>query len=71
MMKPILEEVKHSLGEQVKIIKVDVEKNIKAATTFQVNGVPTLVLFKDGKIIWRQSGVVQPSQLKSIILSNI
>lgn len=71
MMKPILEEVKAAIGEKAKIIKVDEEKNIKAASTYQVTGVPTLVLFRGGKIVWRNSGVVSSGQLKKIIESNV
>ena len=70
MMKPILEEVKTSVGEKVRIIKVDVDKAAHAASMYQISGVPTLILFKFGKIVWRQSGVVQPTQLKEIIEKN-
>jgi thioredoxin 1 len=69
MMKPILEEVKASMGDKVRIVKVDVEKNVNAAASFQVSGVPTLVLFKKGQLVWRQSGVVRPGPLKQIIES--
>ena len=57
MMSPILHEAKSELGE-VAIIKVDVDKNPQAAYEYQVQGVPTLILFKNGKALWRQSGVV-------------
>jgi thioredoxin 1 len=67
MMKPILEEVKSYFGSNVKIVKVDVDKNIQPASHYQVTGVPTLILFKEGKQVWRQSGVVAPSTLKQII----
>ncbi|RZK42134.1 MAG: thioredoxin [Pedobacter sp.] len=67
MMTPILDQVKSQIGDQATIIKVDVDKNRKAASAYNVQGVPTLILFKDGKQIWRQSGVVQPSQLKKVI----
>ena len=70
MMKPILDEVKSAVGDQAKIIKVDVDKNNSAAMHYQVSGVPTLILFKKGKIVWRQSGVVQPAMLKQIIQAN-
>ncbi len=70
-MAPILKDVKHQLDSQVKIIKVDVDKNPAAAQKFQVRGVPTLVLFKNGKLLWRQSGVVPAQQLVSIIKSHI
>jgi thioredoxin 1 len=67
MMSPILDQVAGELGDAVKIIKVDVDKNPQAAAHYQVQGVPTLILFKEGKTLWRQSGVVQASQLKSTI----
>lgn len=63
MMAPILEQVAGELGEKVKIIKVDVDRNPQAASHFQVQGVPTLILFKQGKTLWRQSGVMQAAQL--------
>ncbi len=66
-MQPILEDASRKLGDKVKIIKVDVDKNPAAANSYQVKGVPTLILFKDGKILWRQSGVVQTPQLLQII----
>lgn len=67
MMKPILEDCKSKLGDNVTILKVDVDKNPQAARTYQIKGVPTLMLFKNGNILWRQSGVVPSSQLVQII----
>ncbi len=67
MMKPILEELKNNLGEAVTIIKVDVDKNQQAAATYQIQGVPTLILFKNGQTLWRQSGVVPANTLQQII----
>jgi thioredoxin 1 len=67
MMKPILEQVKSELGDSATIIKVDVDKNKSAANAYKIQGVPTLIVFKHGKPMWRQSGVVQADQLKSII----
>lgn len=70
-MAPILEDVKKGLENELKIIKVDVDKNPGAAQKFQVRGVPTLILFKKGKLLWRQSGVVPANQLSTIIKNNI
>jgi len=70
-MAPILKDVKRALDSEVKIIKVDVDRNPQAAQKYQVRGVPTLILFKKGKLLWRQSGVVPANQLVSIIKSKI
>lgn len=67
MLSPILKEVKEDLGDAVKIIKIDVDKNQELASNFQVRGVPTMILFKNGKQKWRQSGVLQKNELISII----
>lgn len=67
MMAPILEQVAGELGNTVKIVKVDVDKNPQAAAHFQIQGVPTLILFKEGKTLWRQSGVIPAHQLTGII----
>ncbi|MBM3425948.1 MAG: thioredoxin [Bacteroidetes bacterium] len=67
MMQPILEDTSKQLGGKVKILKVDVDKNPLAASKFQVRGVPTLVLFSKGEMVWRQSGVVPAHQLVQII----
>jgi thioredoxin 1 len=67
MMAPILKEVKQELGDAVTIIKVDVDQSPQAAQQFQVQGVPTLILFKNGQVLWRQSGVVRKSGLIDVI----
>lgn len=69
MMSPILQDLAKEMGDQVRILKIDVDKNPAAAQAFQVQGVPTLIIFKQGQIKWRQSGVVQLPQLKQLLLS--
>ena len=69
MMQPILKELNEMVGEDVRIIKIDVDKNPMASSTFQIRGVPTLMIFKDGQIKWRQSGVLSAQQLKQVINS--
>ena len=69
MLTPILKEVKQELGEAVKIVKIDVDKNQQLAAKYQVRGVPTMLLFKNGKQLWRQSGVLQKSEIINIINS--
>jgi thioredoxin 1 len=62
-MAPILQETKSKLGAAAKIVKIDIDRNQQAAAAYQVRSVPTLMLFKKGKIVWQQSGVVPAAQL--------
>jgi thioredoxin 1 len=67
MMAPILKQTKDALGDKATIIKIDIDKNQQAAEQFQIRGVPTLILFKDGQVKWRQSGVVPANTLVQVI----
>lgn len=71
MMAPILQELKSIVGDSVNIIKIDVDRNPQTAAEFQIQGVPTLILFQKGKQLWRQSGVVPAKHLEKIIQENI
>jgi len=68
-MGPILKDVKDTLGEGVSILKIDVDKNQALAAQFQVRGVPTFILFKNGKQVWKQSGLIQKKELVHVIES--
>jgi thioredoxin 1 len=63
MMPPILQEVKKSLGDTITIIKIDIDKSPHTAATYKIQSVPTLMLFKQGAVKWRQSGVMPANQL--------
>lgn len=67
MMSPILDQLKKRSGNKVRILKVDVDKNPKIAASYQVRGVPTLVLMKSGAILWRQSGLVELRALEQVL----
>ena len=70
MLAPILKDAKAELGDGVKIVKIDVDKNEALAGKYQVRGVPTLILFKNGEQLWRQSGVIQKDEIIRIIKSH-
>lgn len=67
VLSPVLNQVKESLGDAIKIVKINVDKNELLSAKYQVRGVPTLLLFKNGKQLWRQSGVLQKDEIISII----
>ncbi|WP_291866440.1 thioredoxin [Maribacter sp.] len=68
-LAPILKEVKENLGEAVKIIKIDVDKNQTLSQKYQVRGVPTMLIFKNGKQVWKQSGVVPKKDIINTLKS--
>jgi len=68
MLSPILREVKESLGDRVSILKIDVDKNQQVASQYQVRGVPTMILFQNGKQLWRQSGVLTKEEIIKTII---
>jgi len=71
MQSPILKEVASEFGDKIKVIKIDVDQNNEIAGRYNIQSVPTLIIFKNGKLVWRQSGVVSKSQLKSVLIQNI
>ena len=70
MMAPILKQAKESIGDKATILKVDIDKNPEVAGKYNIQGVPTLILFKKGQVKWRQSGVVPANTLVQVINQN-
>lgn len=67
MMHPVLEQLKEDLGDSIRILKIDVDKNEALSETYRIQSVPTLMLFKEGKQLWRQSGAMRIKELKNLI----
>ncbi len=67
MMHPVLEQLKDEMGESIRIIKIDVDKNNSLAMNYRVQSVPTLMLFRKGEMLWRQSGALRLNDLKAIV----
>ncbi len=68
---PILKEVASELGDRVRVIKIDVDQNNEIANRYQIQSVPTLMIFKNGNMLWKHSGVVSKNQLVSVLKQNI
>lgn len=66
-MHPVLEQLKEDLGDSIRILKIDVDKNESLSETYRIQSVPTLMLFKEGKQLWRQSGAMRMQELKNLI----
>tara|TARA_B100000927_G_C16422814_1_gene452138 strand:+ start:169 stop:465 length:297 start_codon:yes stop_codon:yes gene_type:complete len=71
IMQPILKDLKTDLGEKIKILKINVDNNSAISKKFNVNGVPTFIIFFKGKLIWRKSGLVEKEFLKTFVESLI
>lgn len=71
MQAPILEELKERIGDIASIIKIDVDQNQQVAAQYQIRSVPTLVIFKNGEIKWRQSGIFPANELERLIKENL
>jgi len=67
MLKPVLDELKSEMGDKILILKLDVDKNPEASSAYNIMGVPTLILFKNGKTVWRESGLMQKDYLVKVI----
>ena len=68
MLGPILKEVKDNFKERISILKIDVDKNQEVAAHYRIKGVPTMMLFQNGKQLWRQSGVLSKTEIAAIIM---
>ena len=71
MMKPVLEELKKKMGNKIIRLKIDIDKNISLSSEYRIQSVPTLVLWKQGEIIWRQSGALSLNELEQVLSSYI
>ena len=66
-MHPVLEQLKQDLGDSIRIVKLDVDKNEQLANDYRIQSVPTLMLFKSGQVVWRQSGAMRLNDLKALV----
>lgn len=66
-MKPILEDVKREVGDKARIVKINIDAHEELATKYRIQAVPTFMLFRNGELIWRHSGMIQGKELKGVI----
>ena len=70
-MKPVLENLKSAMGDNVRILKIDIDKNGALADSFSIQSVPTFILFKKGEVVWRSSGARSMAELREVITKNM
>ena len=70
-LSPIIQDVAKDMGDSVRVIKIDVDKNQAVSQKYQIRGVPTMMIFKEGKQLWRQSGVLPKDQIKAELKKHI
>ena len=71
LMSPIIEQTKNSLGDDATVLKINVDNNQEVARKYQIRSIPTILIFKEGKVVWRQSGVTQKEMLVESVKSYI
>lgn len=71
MMAPVVEEFSREMGDRVRILKVDVDRNPRAAQAYKIQGVPTMMLFRNGKVLWREAGVVSGHILRQVVATHV
>lgn len=71
MMPPVLQELHEKMGDSIRILKIDIDKNPQVAQAFNVQAVPTLMLFKNGNVVWRQAGVVPAHELAAVVKPHV
>lgn len=70
-MHPVIKDVAAALGDKAKVIKIDVDKNQELADALRIKGLPTLMIYKDGQMIWRQSGELDANSIITIVQEQI
>lgn len=71
MMSPVVEQVSKEMADQVRVLKVDVDRNQSAAMAYQIQGVPTFIIFRNGKVVWRQSGAMPAQALRAALQQSL